>query len=75
MAEQETDMALFGKTFTVTERMSEPLAPLQVRVYVRSEIKFPVDSVPLSPLEPDQAPEAVQVVALVEDQVRLLAVL
>ena len=34
-------------------------------------VKAPVDCVPLVALEPDQAPEAVQEVALVEDHVNV----
>jgi len=36
-------------------------------------LRAPVDCEPLMALEPDQAPEAEQVVALVDDQVRVAA--
>jgi hypothetical protein len=40
-------------------------------VKVESAVSAPEDWEPLNPLAPDQAPEAVQAVALVDDQMRL----
>ena len=45
-----------------------PLAPLQVRVNVVVALNTPVLAPPLIPLLPDQPPEALQLVAFVEDQ-------
>jgi hypothetical protein len=42
-----------------------PPAPVQVKVYVALAVSAPVDCEPLTGLAPDQAPEAVQAVALV----------
>jgi hypothetical protein len=53
-------------TFTVTLSEAEPPGPLQVRVYVFDKVRFPVDPEPDVGFEPDQSPEAVQDVALVE---------
>jgi hypothetical protein len=46
-----------------------PPVPVQVRVYVEVLVSAPVDCELLVGSEPDQAPEAVQEEALVEDQV------
>mgnify|MGYP001581605712 CR=1 FL=1 len=61
-------------TSTVTLFVSDPL-PLQVSVYVLSEVRLPVDSEPESGLLPDQPPEAVQEPAFVTDHVIVLDVL
>jgi hypothetical protein len=45
-----------------------PLAPLQVRVYVVVALSAPVLVVPVVGSFPDQPPEAVQLVAFVDDQ-------
>jgi hypothetical protein len=62
-------------TFTVTLSEAEPPGPVQVKVYVRELVRLPVDSEPEVGLEPDQAPEAAQAVALVEVQERVAEVL
>jgi hypothetical protein len=58
-------------TDTVVAWEALPPGPAQVRVYVAPLVSAPVDWVPLAALLPDQAPEAVQDVALVEDQVSI----
>jgi hypothetical protein len=58
-----------GVTETVVACEALPPAPVQVSEYVALAVKAPVDCDPLVALEPDQAPEAVQEVALVEDHV------
>jgi len=50
-----------------------PLAPLQVRVNVVVALSAPVLALPLIGLFPDQPPVAVQLVALVEDQLSIEA--
>ena len=52
-------------TVTVTERDVLPPAPEQLSEYVRVLPSDPVDCEPLVALPPDQAPEAVQLVAFV----------
>jgi hypothetical protein len=56
-------------TETIADCAALPPAPEQVRVYVALAVSAPVDCDPLNALLPDQAPEAVQAVALVDDQV------
>ena len=56
-------------TVTVTFSLAEPPVPVQVRVYVVDAWRAAVDDEPLVPRVPDQPPDAVQEVALVEDQV------
>ena len=46
-----------------------PPDPVQARVKVLEAVRAPVDWLPEIALAPDQPPEAVQEVALVEDQV------
>ena len=58
-------------TETVADCVALPPAPLQVSMYVALAFNAPVDSEPLVGLLPDQAPEAVQVVALSAVQVTL----
>ena len=48
-----------------------PLAPLQVRVNVVVALSAPVLAVPVVGSLPDQPPEAVQLLALVEDQLSI----
>jgi hypothetical protein len=57
--------------FTVTAADCEALPPLpvQLNVKVLVPVSAPVGSLPLVALAPDHAPEAVQPVALVDDQV------
>jgi hypothetical protein len=56
-------------TVTVVDWIALPPAPVQVKVYVAFADKTPVDWDPVGPLVPDHAPDAVQAVALVDDQV------
>ena len=58
-------------TDTVVDWVALPPVPVQVRVYVAFVVSDPVDCDPLKALEPDQAPEAVQAVALLDDQDRV----
>jgi len=48
-----------------------PPSPVQVSVKVALSFKAPVDWVPCRAFVPDQAPEAMQAVALAADQVRV----
>lgn len=57
-----------GPTVTVTERVIEPLAPLQVNTNVLLVVSVPVAWLPDTSCAPDQAPEAVQEDTLLEDQ-------
>src|SRR5215475_13382718 len=50
-----------------------PLAPSQVRVNVVVVLSAPVLALPLIPLLPDQPPEAVQLLALLADQLSVEA--
>jgi len=56
-------------TVTVDDALCVPPAPLQERVNVPLLVSAPVDTLPDVGRAPDQAPDAVQDVALVEDQV------
>lgn len=58
-------------TFTDTVPVAAPPLPVHVRLYVALADSAPVDCEPDVDLVPDQSPEAVQVVALVEDQLKL----
>jgi hypothetical protein len=58
-------------TDTVADCAALPPAPVQVSVYVALAVSAPVDCEPLRALVPDQAPEAVQAVAWVADQVNV----
>ena len=58
-------------TDTVVDWVALPPVPVQVRVYVAFVVSDPVDCDPLKVLEPDQAPEAIQAVALVDNQDRV----
>lgn len=65
-----------AETFTVVlfSAVVVPSVPVQVMVYVYAPVvRVPVLSVPLVPLLPVQAPLAVQLVALVLDQVTVLS--
>ena len=56
-------------TMTVTEALVLPPGPVQVREKLLLALSAPVDWLPEVVLLPDHAPEAVQEVALVDDQV------
>jgi hypothetical protein len=58
-------------TETVADCVALPPEPVQVREYVALALSAPVDCEPVTGLLPDQAPEAVQEVALVDDQVNV----
>jgi hypothetical protein len=54
---------------TVADALAVPPNPVQARPKVLVLVNVPVDSLPEFNLAPDQPPEAVQEVALVDDQV------
>jgi hypothetical protein len=58
-------------TATVTGRLVVPPAPVQLKVKVLSWVSGPTLWLPVSALEPDQAPEALHEVALLEDHVSI----
>jgi hypothetical protein len=58
-------------TDTVADCAALPPAPVQVNVYVEVAVRLPVDCVPCTASAPDQAPEAVQAVALLAVQFRV----
>jgi hypothetical protein len=60
-------------TVTVADALALPPVPVQVRVKLLVAVSAPVDWLPEVALAPDQPPEAVQEVALVEDQVSVEA--
>lgn len=60
-------------TVTVALALAEPPVPVQVRVNVDVVVRLPVDWVPAVALLPDQAPDALHDVALVELQVSVEA--
>ncbi len=60
-----------GNTVTVADALAVPPDPMQARANVLVLVNAPVDWLPEVALAPDQAPEAVQEVALVEDQVSI----
>ena len=60
---------LAAATLTVADAFALPAAPVQVRVKLLLAVSAPVDWLPEVALVPDQSPEAVHEVALVEDQV------
>ena len=62
-----------GNTVTVTLRVIAPPAPVQLKSNVLVFASAPVDALPIVAFVPDHAPEAVQDVALVEDQVSVAA--
>ena len=55
-------------TVTVRDALCVPPAPVQERLKVLVLVNAPVDALPEVARAPDQAPDAVQEVALVEDQ-------
>lgn len=57
-----------GVTTTVADWLADPPAPVQVSVYIAFALKIPVLSEPEVAFDPDQPPEAVHDVALVEVQ-------
>jgi hypothetical protein len=74
LAEIETVGAGAGgadETFTVTADAADPPSPEHVKTYVPVAVSAPVPWEPDSDLEPDQAPEPVQEVALLDDQVKV----
>jgi hypothetical protein len=58
-------------TDTVALCVAEPPVPVQPKVYVVDALIAPVDFEPLVARVPDQPPDAVHAVALVEDQVNV----
>ena len=58
-------------TMTVTEALELPPGPVQVREKLLLALSAPVDWLPEVVLLPDHAPEAMQEVALVDDQVSM----
>ena len=58
-------------TVTVVDALAVPFDPVQERLYVVVLVSPLVDSLPETARAPDQPPEAVQEVALAEDQVRV----
>ena len=60
-------------TLTITDCMAVPPAPTQLSVNVLLAVSEPVEAVPEIALLPAHAPLAVQLVALVDDQVSVLA--
>ncbi len=59
-------------TDTVADFAVVPPAPVQLSVYVLLALRAPVEADPDVALVPDHAPVAVQLLALVDDQVRVL---
>jgi hypothetical protein len=59
------------ETVTVALSFAVPALPVQVSVKVVDAFKAPVDRDPLMPTLPDHPPEAVQLDAFVDDQVRV----
>src|SRR5689334_12576900 len=55
-------------TVTIADCEALPPMPVEVNVNVPLLVRTPVDWVPLVALAPDHAPEAVQLLASVEDQ-------
>ena len=55
-------------TVTVVDALAVPVGPVQARLNVLVLVSPLIDSLPETALAPDQPPEAVQEVALVEDQ-------
>ena len=61
----------FALTVTVAVCAAVPPAPVHVRVYAEVLVSAPVDCAPVTALAPDQAPEATQEVACVDDHVSI----
>ena len=66
--------AIGAETFTVTDWLVVPPVPVQESVKVELAVRLPVDWEPEVDLVPDQAPDALQAVALDEDHERVEAV-
>ena len=64
----------FAVTDTNVNAEAVPSGPVQVRVYVFSDVRIPVDSLPFKAFAPDQSPDAVQEVASVVVHVIVAAV-
>src|SRR4051812_18524356 len=64
---------LVAATVTVADALALPPAPVQARVKLVLAVSAPVDWLPEVALVPDQPPEAVQLVAFVEDQISVEA--
>ena len=60
-----------AETLTVTDWLALPPGPLQASVKVVVALNAPVLALPLVGSLPDQPPEAVQLLALVEDQLSI----
>ena len=60
-----------AETVTVADCEAEPPAPVQVSVYLVVAVSAAVANEPLTGSDPLHPPDAVQVVALVEDQLRV----
>jgi hypothetical protein len=60
-------------TLAIADCVAVPPGPVQVRVYVLFAVNGPVDIVPEVAWVPDQAPLAVQLVAFVDVQLRVVA--
>ena len=58
-------------TVTVADALEVPPEPMQARVNVLVTVNAPLDSLPETALLPDHAPEAVQELASVDDQVSI----
>ena len=70
LAAIETLGGVAAVTVTVADCDAEPPAPVQVRVNFVVAVRVGVDCEPAVGSEPTQPPEAVQAVALVDDQVK-----
>jgi hypothetical protein len=73
VALQEAAPVTTGVTFTVTDWLALPPDPLQVSAYVVVVLSAPVLALPLVGSLPDHPPEALQLVALVDDQLSVEA--
>ena len=62
-----------SEIFTVTDLLALPPGPLQRSVKVVVALSAPVLALPLAGRLPDQPPEAMQLLALVEDQLSIAA--
>jgi hypothetical protein len=65
------DVDVGGATVTIIDLLALPPAPLQLRLKVLVAVSVPLDWLPEVGLVPDQAPDAVQEVALVDDHVSM----
>jgi hypothetical protein len=71
LAVRDTVGAGVAVTVTVADALCVPPGPVQERLKLLVLLNAPVDALPEVALAPDQPPEAVQDVALVEDHVRI----